>query len=132
MALGAASRRIVALATQTILSKKKASLADLGANRSMKLNVLAISLLLLLHGPAMAAEPQKLDLANVTCKQFTMLPKETIWTVTVWLDGYYTDEEDPTVVDIDKLKVKAEQLVSFCTENPKASLLAAAEAVLVR
>jgi HdeA/HdeB family protein len=131
MALGAASRRIVALATQRILSKK-ASLADLGANRSMKLNVLAISLLLLLHGPAMAAEPQKLDLANVTCKQFTMLPKETIWTVTVWLDGYYTDEEDPTVVDIDKLKVKAEQLVSFCTENPKASLLAAAEAVLVR
>jgi hypothetical protein len=131
MALGAASRRIVALATQRILSKK-ASLADLDANRSMKLNVLAISLLLLLHGPAMAAEPQKLDLANVTCKQFTMLPKETIWTVTVWLDGYYTDEEDPTVVDIDKLKVKAEQLVSFCTENPKASLLAAAEAVLVR
>jgi hypothetical protein len=131
MALGAASRRIVALATQPIPSKKS-SLADLGANLSMKLYVLAISLLLLLHGPAIAAEPQKLDLANVTCKQFTMLSKETIWTVTAWLDGYYTDEEDPTVVDIDKLKVKAEQLVSFCTENPKASLLAAAEAVLVR
>ena len=91
MPLGAASRRIVALATQTILSKKPA-LADLGANRSMKLDVLAIPLLLLLHGPAMAAEPQKIDLANVTCKQFTMLPKETIWTVTTWLDGYYTDE----------------------------------------
>jgi HdeA/HdeB family len=131
MPLGAASRRIVALATQTILSKKTA-LADLGANRSMKVDVLAISLLLLLHGPAMAAEPQKIDLANVTCKQFTMLPKETIWTITTWLDGYYTDEEDPTLVDVDKLKVKAEQLVSFCTENPKASLLAAAEAVLVR
>jgi hypothetical protein len=36
------------------------------------------------------------------------------------------------LVEIEKLKAKAEQLLSFCTENPKASLLAVAQDVLAK
>jgi hypothetical protein len=93
---------------------------------------LGTALLLLLPIAAAHAGPQKVDVGNITCRQFTMLPKDTMWTVTSWLDGYYTDDEDPAVVEIDKLKTKAEQLVTFCTENPKASLLAAAQDVLAK
>jgi hypothetical protein len=98
----------------------------------MHLKALGTALLLFLPIAAAQAGPQKVDLGNITCKQFTMLPKDTVWTVTSWLDGYYTDDEDPVVVEIDKLKAKAEQLVAFCTENPKASLLAAAQDVLAK
>jgi hypothetical protein len=96
------------------------------------MNIKAYSMLglMLLVSSAIAGQTQKVDLGNITCKQFTALPKDTIWTVTAWLEGYYTDDEDPTVVEIDLLKTKAEQLVSFCTENPKASLLDAAQDVL--
>lgn len=98
--------------------------------RSMNIKAYSMLALMLLVSSAIAGQTQKVNLGNITCKQFTALPKDTIWTVTVWLDGYYTDDEDPTVVEVDVLKTKAEQLVSFCTENPKASLLAAAQDVL--
>jgi hypothetical protein len=98
----------------------------------MNFRTLSLSALLLVVAAAASAGGQKVELASMTCKKFSMLAKDTQWTVTSWLDGYYTDEEDPAVVDVDKLKGKAEQLVSFCTENPNANLLAAAEDVLVK
>jgi acid stress chaperone HdeB len=48
----------------------------------------------------------------------------------MWLDGYYTDEEDPAVVDFDKLKGKAEKLGAYCAANPKMGLMTAAENVM--
>jgi HdeA/HdeB family len=101
-------------------------------NRPMNLKALSMSGFMLLVSPAISGQAQKIDLANLTCKQFTTLPKDTMWTVTAWLDGYYTDDEDPTLVEIEKLKAKAEQLLSFCTDNPKASLLAVAQDVLAK
>ena len=100
--------------------------------QSMNLKALSMSGFMLLVFPAIPGQTQKVDLANVTCKQFTTLPKDTMWTVTAWLDGYYTDDEDPTLIEIEKLKAKAEQLLSFCTENPTASLLAVAQDVLAK
>jgi hypothetical protein len=102
------------------------------ARDGMQPRALGTALFLFLAIAAAHGGPQKVDLGNITCKEFTMLPKDTIWTVTIWLDGYYTDDEDPAVVEIEKLKSKAEQLVAFCTENPKASLLAAAQDALAK
>jgi|tagenome__1003787_1003787.scaffolds.fasta_scaffold20888576_1 hypothetical protein len=98
----------------------------------MNFRTLSLSVLLLVLAAAGSADAQKIELASMMCKKFSMLAKDTQWTVTSWLAGYYTDEEDPAVVEVDKLKGKAEQLVSFCTENPNANLLAAAEDVLVK
>ena len=64
--------------------------------------------------------------------QFIDLPKETIANITLWLDGYYTDEEDPAVVDFDKMKAKAEKLVAYCAQNPKMRVMTAAEDVIVK
>jgi acid stress chaperone HdeB len=81
---------------------------------------------------ATAADAQVVDLSTIKCKDFIELPKETVNAVTMWLDGYYTDEEDPAVVDFDKMKGKAEKLVAFCTANPKMGLMSAAESVMAR
>ena len=48
----------------------------------------------------------------------------------MWLDGYFTDEQDPAAVDLDKLKGSAEKLGTFCTQNPKTGLITAAEDVM--
>src|SRR5947209_823610 len=98
----------------------------------MNFKALSLSVLLLVLAAAASADAQKIELASMTCKKFSLLAKDAQWTVTSWLDGYYTDEEDPAVVDVDKLKGKTEQLVAFCTENPNANLLGAAENVLVK
>jgi len=79
---------------------------------------------------ATAAQGQSLDLSRMKCKDLIDLPKETVASLTVWLDGYLTDEEEPRVVDLDKIKLKAERLSLYCAQNPRVSILSAAEDVL--
>ena len=78
------------------------------------------------------AEAQQVELSKLRCRAFIDLPKETIANITMWLDGYYTDEEDPAVVDFDKMKIKAEKLVAYCAQNPKMRVMSAAEDVIVK
>jgi len=79
---------------------------------------------------AAPANAQIVDLSTIKCKDFVELPKDTVNAVTMWLDGYYTDEEDPAAVDFDKLKAKAEKLGAFCVQNPRMGLMTAAESVM--
>jgi hypothetical protein len=79
-----------------------------------------------------AAFAQQVELSKLRCREFIDLPKETIANITLWLDGYLTDEEDPAVVDFDKMKTRAEKLVTHCAQNPKTRVMTAAEDVLVK
>ena len=78
------------------------------------------------------AKAQPINLATLKCRELIELSKETIATLTVWLDGYYTDEEDAALFEPDKLKVKAEKLTGFCAQNPKMSVMMAAENFMAR
>jgi acid stress chaperone HdeB len=81
---------------------------------------------------AEAALAQGVDLSTMKCKDFIELPRDTVNAVTLWLDGYFTDEEDPAVVDLDKMKVKAEKLGAYCVQNPNSGLMSAAESVMAK
>jgi acid stress chaperone HdeB len=48
----------------------------------------------------------------------------------MWLDGYFTGEDDPAVVDFDKMKQKGVKLGEYCAKNPTHGLLTAAEDVM--
>ncbi len=76
------------------------------------------------------AQAQKLDLSTIQCKDFIESSKENIALILMWLAGYYTDEDDPPVVDFDKMKTDAEKLGAYCAKNPTLSLITAAESVL--
>ena len=79
-----------------------------------------------------AVHGQAINLSTLKCKDFIELPKETIASLTVWLDGYYTDEEDAALFEPDKLKTKTEKLTAFCAQNPKIGVMAAAEGVMAK
>ena len=91
-----------------------------------------IAATLVVAGPAGAQTAQPLNLATMKCKEFIALPKDMIATLTVWLDGYYTDEEDAAIFEPDKLKSKAEKLAAFCAQNPRLGLMTAAEGLMAR
>jgi acid stress chaperone HdeB len=99
-----------------------------GMSAKIARSVLVAALLL----AANAAHAQSVDLSKIKCKDFIELPKETAYAITVWLDGYFTDEEDPAVVDFDRLKAMGEKLGAFCSQNPKMGLITAAESVMVK
>ena len=77
-------------------------------------------------GPASA---QTVDLSTIKCKEFLDSGKETIGLLMMWLDGYYSDEDSPAVVDFDKMKQKGEKLGEYCAKNPANGLITAAEEI---
>jgi acid stress chaperone HdeB len=87
----------------------------------------------LMAAPLVASAPataQKLDLSTVTCKQFLDSGERTMSMVLMWITGFLTDEDEPPVVDFDKLKVDAGKLADYCRKNPTTNLMTAAEEVL--
>jgi acid stress chaperone HdeB len=75
---------------------------------------------------------QKLDLSTIKCKDFIESSKENIGLILMWLDGYYTDEDDPPVVDFDKMKTNGEKLGAYCVQNPTIGLMTAAEGIMAK
>lgn len=76
------------------------------------------------------ASAQVLDLSTITCKDFFEGSKDRLDFVIAWLLGYYTDEDDPPVLDFGKLKDRATKLGAYCAANPAHGLITAAEAVI--
>jgi acid stress chaperone HdeB len=88
---------------------------------------------LLLAATLVAAAPasaQVLDLSTIKCKEFVESSKETIGLILMWLDGYYTEDEDKAIIDFDKMKRKGEKLAVYCGANPTHGLMTAAEDIL--
>jgi len=79
---------------------------------------------------ATPAHAQKLDLSTVKCKEFIESSKENIGLILMWLTGYFTDEDDPPVIDFDKMKTDGEKLGAYCGKNPGMALITAAEEVM--
>lgn len=77
-----------------------------------------------------SAQAQTIDLATLKCKDFIDSGRQTISFIVMWLDGYYTDEEDPAVVDFDKMKATTDKLSAYCMQNPSMGLMNAAENVM--
>ena len=81
---------------------------------------------------AAPAHAQVIDLSTVRCKEFVDSGKDTISAIMMWLEGYYTDEEDPAIIDFGKTKEKADQLTSYCAQNPTVGIMTAAESVMAK
>jgi acid stress chaperone HdeB len=92
-----------------------------------KLSVLLIAAALI---SPLQAQAQQLDLATVTCKDFTSSDKETIGLILMWLEGYYSEEDAKPVVNFDKMKVDGGKLGEYCGKNPGHSLITAADDVM--
>jgi len=86
-----------------------------------------IAIVMLLPTPA---DAQVVDLSTIRCKEFLDSGKQTIAYIMMWLDGYFTGEDDPAVVDFHQLKEKGEKLGEYCAKNPTHGLLTAAEEVM--
>jgi acid stress chaperone HdeB len=76
------------------------------------------------------AQKQQFDLSTVTCKQFFEYNKENLSLMLMWLDGYYSDEDAPPVVDFDKMTENGKKLGEYCGQNPGHSVITAADKVM--
>ena len=74
--------------------------------------------------PAVA---DQIDLSNWTCKKFLSASKEDVGVILAWLDGFYTDEDDPPAIDTGKLVSSAKKLGEYCAVHSNDHLIDAAD-----
>jgi acid stress chaperone HdeB len=87
----------------------------------------AVAAALLAAAPAQA---QVVDMSTITCSDFSTRPTDQMANIMFWLEGYYTEEEDPTTIDFAKFKSTLEQILIYCGNNPTVGLLTAADEVM--
>ena len=79
---------------------------------------------------ASSASAQVVDVSTITCKDFSAQKKDAMLAIMMWLSGYYTKDDDPTVIDFDKVRAKADKVADYCAKNPAVGLVPAAEPIL--
>ncbi len=79
---------------------------------------------LVIATPACAA---KLDLSTIKCKEFVDSSKDEIGYILAWLDAYYKEDDDPPIIDTDKLIANAKKLGEYCAANPTIGLITATD-----
>jgi acid stress chaperone HdeB len=79
---------------------------------------------------ASSAFAQTVDVSTITCKDFSAHKKDDMLAIVMWLAGYYTKDDDPTVIDFAKVKAKADKVADYCAKNPAVGLVPAAEPIL--
>ena len=77
-----------------------------------------------------SASAQTVDVSTITCKDFSAHKKDDMLAIMMWLTGYYTKDDDPTVIDFAKVKTKADKVADYCAKNPAVGLVPAAEPIL--
>jgi acid stress chaperone HdeB len=78
--------------------------------------------------PAFAADD--IDMSTIKCKDFLTSGDDEMGMILVWLQGYYTKENDPPVLRVDKMKTDAGNLGKYCKEHGSDGLITAANKVM--
>ena len=89
---------------------------------------LAWALGLVLTAASAPANAQvSLDLAKVTCDQWSGYKITNPQNIALWLSGYYNGKRGNTVIDTQGLASENQKLRDFCITNPQMPVMQAAE-----
>jgi hypothetical protein len=91
---------------------------------------LLITVLIAVALAASSGFAQTVDVSTITCKDFSAHKKDEMLAIMMWLSGYYTKDDDPTVVDFAKVRAKTDKVADYCAKNPAVGLVPAAEPIL--
>jgi hypothetical protein len=75
---------------------------------------------------------EKIDLSAMTCGDFMKSDQTKSTLILAWFLGFYGEEEDPQVIDLDKLEQAGAQFTAFCKQQPNFRMTVAAEGILER
>jgi acid stress chaperone HdeB len=70
-----------------------------------------------------------LDVAKITCDQFTGYKITNPQNISNWLSGYYNGQRGNTVLDTQELAANAQKLRDYCLLHPQVPILRAVEAL---
>ena len=69
------------------------------------------------------------DMSTITCADFAGAPDQMA-NIMFWLEGYYTEDDEPTTIDFAEFKSTLEKLLVYCGNNPTVGFLTAADEII--
>jgi acid stress chaperone HdeB len=82
----------------------------------------ALAVFFLTAGPVLAAD-EVVDLSELTCQQFVGYDDDNRAIIMMWFEGYYTEDDEPTVIDFGKFASHLTKLLIKCQANPDKTVL---------
>ena len=80
--------------------------------------------------PALASADDDIqDISKVTCKEFLSSDEKEISFLLAWIDGYMSAKSDNTQISTAWMEKLGEHMGSYCSANPKKTIMDAMEAV---
>jgi hypothetical protein len=76
------------------------------------------------------AEAQKFDVSAMTCQRFLQTSEAHSQVILAWFLGFYSEVENPQVIDVGKLDNLRERFQTFCKQQPQFRMTTAAEGIL--
>ena len=76
------------------------------------------------------AQAQDMDFSKIKCSEFLAAPKDQIAMILTWLEAYYTKENDPPILFVEKTKKDAQNLSEYCNANRDDDIIKAADKVM--
>ncbi len=80
--------------------------------------------------PAALADDSKIDMSKLSCGQFAAYSKDNMSIIMMWLEGYYTEEDDDAVIDFGKMAGDMARLLIYCGEHPDTDIITASDEVM--
>lgn len=72
--------------------------------------------------PTIAMAGEKVDMAELTCRQF-LADEEGIVPTVIWIDGYLSHQSGNTVIDMDQLVANVKEIADECAGEPDKKIM---------
>src|SRR5215472_6303117 len=86
-----------------------------------------LGLILAFNVASPATAQVSLDVAKITCDQFSGYKVTTPDNIAIWLNGYQSGKRGTTIVDTQNLVENAKKMLTYCIRNPQTTVMQAAE-----
>jgi acid stress chaperone HdeB len=97
---------------------------------TMRALLILLGLIFVLQAASAARAQVMLDVAKITCEQFTGYKITNPQNIAMWLSGYYNGKRGNTILDAQGLNANVKKLEGYCIKNPKTLVMQAVETVL--
>src|SRR5215813_8782622 len=95
----------------------------------IKLTPVALGLILALAMVPPAGAQVTLDVAKITCEQYTGYKVTNPQNIAIWLSGYYHGKRGDTTLDTQTLVANAKKVRDYCFRNRQKLVMEAVETV---
>ena len=96
----------------------------------MRRLTLTIAITMLALAPWTGAGAQVMvDVAKITCDQFTLYKITDPQNIAIWLSGYYHGARNTTTIDTQQLAANLRKIKDYCNLKPEETVMHAVESV---